>query len=327
MKISFNPAITTYKKVNQGIGSINFGRIIRDENTPINQNPIPPDTFERQVQPQPVQKKTEVEKKYPTVDKTGDDIQSIQKLTDVPEKFTVTDYDNLYKDDVAGLRYYADETIMQAADRTAHLGVKLKRRLDRLYGKDNYVFVAVGAKPSLVGRAFECQGVETRYLPTPRAKFWEKTFNSNSIQAFGNFMESQDLNKDAMEASPKKYLFFEYTYGDNSRADTLKTFLTTKYGLPEDRVEVKSIETELKQVNASKDIIDDYLSLYFKKNEAEKLSGIGILPSYSLTEQDFEPKKITLYSDEAVRVFQFLLMDKLNQIGTLEENPDNDIAL
>ena len=297
MRIAFNPAIST---IRTNAPQTSFGAFWKPKSQQGK------DTFVKQEPPK------EPDDPYFVLGKEG--------------KFKVTDYDaiNPYSFEFGKLKM--DEDVRSAADRSAHLGYMLKKRLDRIYGKDDYVFVSIGVKPSLIAKTFEFQGAETRYLPTSHLRRWEQSLKGDDLEAYKNFMASQGLSKEAMENSHKKYLFYGYTKGDNRIAE-VKKFMIEEVGLPEDKMEFRSLNMDLRDVNVNDDVIEGYIDLYLTGVLSDKYSSLAYIPSNNFTQNTFKPEALTRYTDTEVRKFNYLIMDRLNQAEALEESPENDDTL
>lgn len=217
--------------------------------------------------------------------------------------------------------------IADAAEINTHLGFKLKNSLDKKYGRDEYVFVSVGIPASLIGKAVESAGAEVRYIPIPQEKSWMYSFSDKDFKLFGNFLKKQEISKQAMDSSTKKYLFYDCS-NDYKQTQRLENMLAARYNLPKEKMEFRSLNEDLRSLRAGSDLIETYIKDYLQQRQRrEKFTSISHLPSRNLKADDFEPWNITKHYQTPVKVFNFLVMSKLNEIGRLENNPRNDITL
>ena len=242
-------------------------------------------------------------------------------------KIGVTEYDRMDFWNKEYLQKNITVEIADAAEVNAHLGFKLKNSLDKKYGRDEYIFISVGVPASLIGKAVESAGAEVRYIPVPQEKGWMYSFSDKDYKLFGNFLRKQEISKQAMDSSSKKYLFYDCS-NDYKQTQRLEDMLVTKYNLPKEKMEFRNLSEDLRGLRADSGLIEGYIKDYLQQRQRrEKFTSISHLPCRNLKPENFEPWNITRHHEMPVKLFNFLVMSKLNEIGRLENNPRNDVTL
>lgn len=315
MRINFNPIaqVSSRYNFNFGLNPIKLNNNLNFRGSSIS------DTFEPSKKPDEI-KGNQVK----TLPVPG----SLESFQAQKTKFTVSDYDEFSNEIIKSqVKALADSVTFDVANRSTHIAVKFKKILDRTYGKDNYVFVSVGTKPSLIGKAFEFLGVETKYLPVSKRKKWGKVLKEQDYRLYGDFLKSQGLDANNVKNSSKTYLFYDYTNGDG-RFENFEEMMRTRYGLTQENVKFRSLNRDLREIKNGTDLVEGYIKKYLVTlGITDKYSSIGYLPDYNFTKPDFASEKLTRHDDMDAKLFNFLVLDKLSTIRLLEENPDNEDAL
>lgn len=270
-------------------------------------------------------------------------------------KFDISDYKKLSPKQKEKIRYTkCAPTDRKRAETNIELAIELKENLDKEYGEGNYVFECIGTSPSLIARVFEFMGVETHYIPISDLRdvelyrlhdiinnsHWDK-------KHYENYLNQQGINSEMLKDNDKHYLFFDYTYSGNS-LNLFKEILQDEFNMPKsDRIEFISLNQKLYT------FLDDELTAYEKKHnclldpfsaseKAQKImnyvennfrcsaaatyGGIQHCPIYSL-EAIKEVGQLNRHHWENYQKYNFCVIDKLNEMGLLKENPKNNGVL
>jgi len=217
-----------------------------------------------------------------------------------------------------------------AAYDNVNIALEYKKLLDESYGKDNYVFISIGTSPSLIGKVFECMGVETKYLPMSGLKDKnldiEEFCKNNSMENYGNFLKEQGLSKERIKKSKKHFVFCDYT-DTGLTLERFQTLMEKKFGIEGRNVHYRSLNRDLKQTGADNGLIEDYIESYLTNYEAELYSPIDHLGYFMTEATSFEPQSLTRHNDADVKFFNFSVMDNLDAKHLLKENPLNRKSL
>ncbi len=243
-------------------------------------------------------------------------------------KFNIDDYFNLTAVEKAILINSCSETLKKTVFDNLEMALKMRSYLDKKYGKNNYIFVSVGTSPSGIARVFEFMGTETKYLPMSglRGIFSDRNINKTefNIDLYGKLLKEQNLSKEEIEKSKKKYLFFDYTASGRS----LKKFgyiMREFYDINSSNVSFLSLNSvmyhmsrysESEQMKAA-----DYETSYLWNSGIEKYGGISSLPYNKITPETIDQCK--KFSSKEAKLYNFLLMDLLNKKGLLKINQKN----
>ena len=140
-------------------------------------------------------------------------------------------------------------------------------------------------------------------------------------------MKSQGITPEDMKASSKKYLFYDYSDGTR-RLENFAHLMKTRYGLPEECIEYRSLNKDLGEIKSNKTFVDSYIKQYLANPAyVDKYTSIADLPDYVFTSETFTPEKLTRHDIPDVKLFNYFVISSLDKKGMLEGNPNNDNAL
>ena len=268
---------------------------------------------------------------------------------DTPKrKFDISDYKKLSKAQIESVKNAKDNYwTEQKAKRDVSLAIALKKDMDREFGEGKYVFECIGTSPSTLARVFEFMGVETHYLPISNFRlFTESTIFSmiknqeKGRKAYGKFLKSQGISRGEIEESDKAYVFYDY-YSTGKTSKMYKKILEKFFDIPVDRdnVHFRALNgflyrITLPQYNEYGDSpeeqqrlklrYDCYLDEELNKNGAAQHGGIAHLGFNDLIHIDDIKKDSTGLNS---KIYNFFVMDILNEQGLLKENPKNKKSL
>ena len=270
-------------------------------------------------------------------------------------KFGISDYMKLSSEEKDNIRWYkCERQDFRRAQTNIELALELKESLDKEYGEGNYVFECIGTSPAPIARVFEFMGIETHYIPISSLHDYDLEDNKKTInkypenkKAYGSYLKKQGLSSDMLKDNDKHFLFFDYTYSGNS----LKKFekiLQDEFDVPKsDRIKYISLNQKLysfvgdemssweKKHNTLEDYVHashkcqkiiNYVDSYFRLSEAANVGGVPHVPIYALNTID-EMETYSPYLWERFQVYNFCVMDKLNEMGLLKQNPLNNGVL
>ena len=226
------------------------------------------------------------------------------------EKFQISDFLALKAEEIIAIKQKAKKKHIKAADINLRLGLEIKQKLDNTYGKDGYVFISIGTSPSLIAKVLEFQGVEVKYLPI----------------SYFDFVSQQGINKDAVSKSGKKFVFYDYTY----TGETLKKIeqlMTEKMGLDKTKTAFRSINEDLINSNTDNQIVSDYIADYLEAAYAADYSSVRHLPYSQIEKVEITPENFSANDKKDPKFFNFLVMEKLKQMGILRQNPNNSTVI
>lgn len=253
---------------------------------------------------------------------------------DKKRKFDINDYRELTIQQKEILNNNFGPKIEKIVDDNIYVAELLKKYLDDLYGENNYIFASIGTSPSGIARYMEFCGVETKYFPASGLKqkllfFQQELYeNQEGVQKYLEFLKSQGISKEDVEKSDKKILFFDFCYTGN----TLRNFealLKGEAGIPDDDktdfIDIsKALTIAGRKYNKDYNIIKDYCNYYLMNSQISLVSGISHLPINQFKNLD---KILEEETKKYAKVYNFILMQKLDEQGKLKENPLNKNSL
>ena len=245
------------------------------------------------------------------------------------QKFSIRDYNSLSKLEKTVLRD-ASAHYKKHADDSLKVGLKVKEKLDKYYGEDNYVFCSIGTSPSGVARVLEFTGAQVRYFPISRLNWlfsvddWKRY--SDKFSNYQEFLNEQGLSREEVSKSGKNYLFYDFVQQGMSLM-VFKKMMKEHFGLDLPNVSFNNVNYLCQSACAEK--IDppqysiDYIETYMNGCAIEEVCGI---PHLDIAEID-KIDECKNYENLQAKMFNFLIIDELSKRGLLKENPSNKIAL
>lgn len=245
------------------------------------------------------------------------------------QRFKIEDYEKLTKLEKSVLRetssYFEDY-----ADENIQIALKVKEKLDKYHGENQYIFCCIGTSPAPLARTLEFMGVETKYIPISGLRpYYEsdiKEMFGDKFPPYQKFLDEQGLSASEVKNSNKQYLFYDYLYTGKS-LDVFKRMMKEHFGLDSKNVSYSSVDFLCYSSCAKK--IDppqyavDYVEKYMRQENAAKIGGIAHLPISQLDKinecKNFESLDAKMYN--------FALIDKLSKKGILKNNPNNKNSL
>ena len=244
-------------------------------------------------------------------------------------KFKIQDYKSLSKLEKSVLRQ-VNSSVKEAVDDTLKVALKVKEKLDKNYGENNYVFCCIGTSPSGIARALEFMGVETKYLPISQLKAYYEDDSYRKLEdkfpPYQRFLEEQGLGSETVANSDKRYLFYDYIYSGQSLS-VFKNMMKEYFGLNLPNVDFHSADylcysSCAKKIDPPQYAID-YVHKYMAMAEVEDIGGIPHLPLSEIDKID----ECKFYENRTAKLFNFTLIDALAKKKLLKDNPLNQKSL
>lgn len=255
-----------------------------------------------------------------------------KKIFSKVKKFSVHDYEKLNGSEISALRSVCGKNakVCDAAQKSLDMALLLKPYLDEKYGEDKYVFVSVGRSPAGIARAFEFMGVETKYLPISNLRCYPDSDcvigGAEGLDKYGNFLKKQGINNDNIKQSGKHFLFFDYTYTGKS-LNFFNDLIRKYYKINLKNMHFLSINNLLAEAAKDDKVqgreVSGYITRYMIRSGIEPFGGVSELKVSSLNEIN----RCKNFSSPQAKMFNFMLMDSLNQSGLLKENKKNKKSL
>lgn len=252
------------------------------------------------------------------------------------DKFTISEYKAIDKGNLIFLRddltkEYSDyDEYIYTAGLTTELAFDLKSALDETYGENGYIFAAIGQSPSLIAKVFECMGTETKYLPISdlgeKGVDIDTLFEEKTIKNYEKILKRQNLTKEALESSDKKVIFYDYTSSGATLA-IFEYFMQKAYGLPYSKIEFRSLNEDLQSCAGNSENAENYIKTFLEDRWSSKFTSIDHLSYKKIAGTVMDDKNLTKHRFCEPKLFNFLIMDELNKMGLLKENPANGNSL
>ena len=286
MKISFNPRIN--------YNNFNYYRVNKTKN-------LPYDSFELSF-------KGSKTKKNGKVPFDGSDDYSLYKLTQKT------------------LKNYRFSKIPAETKRAAHDSMQaariVKGKLDKKYGKDNYVFVSIGTSPAGVAKTIEYMGGDVRYVPISSLRDVQFSYRElpeyQDYENYSKFLDSIGLDRNDVIKSGKKHVFCDYTCS----GITLNAvqYYAQRRGIPDEYTDFRSLNGMLADYALSNpektgDILR-YNKYYLEDSNIGKYTGIPHLHCMLVNNID---EALKTPQGKASKDFDFALLYYLDKKGLLKK--------
>lgn len=246
------------------------------------------------------------------------------------EKFDIKKYRRMSKEDKKLAYLNCGDTEKYMAKSGLEIAFDLKESLDKLYGRDNYVFVSVGRSSAPVARIFEFSGVETKYLPisglAPKKEYLENVQGIKGLDEYKNILNMQGMDKKSMLKSTKKYLFYDYTKNGTS-LNIVKKIMEDAYGLPKRKMEFRSLNEDILQSSKNEDSAIDYINFALDGSLSELVGGIARLSCEEFDAIHCSKEHLSRGGDLISKNYNFLIINSLCKYKQLRYNPLNASCL
>ena len=112
------------------------------------------------------------------------------------------------------LRKATPVRLKELAQMNCFAAEKVKNELDKLYGKNNYVLIAIGRSVSSIAETMKHMGVDTKIIPLSGLRRREvNDIPSKSLHTYKSFLVRKGLSKtDLCRNKNKKYVLMDYAY-------------------------------------------------------------------------------------------------------------------
>lgn len=249
-----------------------------------------------------------------------------KKIFERKGKFDIEKYQSLSKVEKEIIREVSHHSVKIAASENVEQGLKLKKQLDRLYGKNKYVFVCIGTSPACIARVMEFSGVETKYIPISGLG---KAINYNNINRclqdtneYTRFLTEQGISNEEIEKSGKKYLFFDYI-NSGKTLEFFQQIMEQNFGVDSTQIEYLSLNEALESANSmvfSKDKSEEYIWKYLTHSYSERFCGVPHINYRDLN----EIYSVIAKESPVGKQYNFFVIDELNKLKLLKHNTKNE---
>lgn len=214
------------------------------------------------------------------------------------------------------LREITPLRIKELAQMNCFAAEKIKNKLDKKYGENNYVLIAIGRSVSSIAELMGKNGVDTKIIPLSGLRKCEvNDIPKKALKVYKNFLAQIGLSKtDLSKNKDKKYILIDYAYYGRSlkRAEEL---LKTD--------EIFGDTTNLLSLSVNDILEEDFnqrgFRTLFQFNRFKDYSYVGKLNAENL-EQVYKqcvPERIKEFSGNITqglrKLFWFNVFDSLNQ--------------
>ena len=272
-------------------------------------------------------------------------------------KFDISDYKVLSPFEKRLILNRCNDKDQKRADTNIELALDIKDELDGMYGEGKYVFECIGTSPAPIARVLEFMGVETHYFPISNLADYDLNMAKKQIEAdsvgqkkYSEFLSSQGVKPDMLDNDDRTFVFYDFTQTGTSLGH-VRDLLEECYDVPVSyKVRYRSLNNDLHmlyddtllfsekkccsiledfpRLNAVSDkcrTVLDYIRVNLLERDASNYCGIPHLPLENIRNIGFVETSPSLRFEE--QKYNFLVIDKLNEMGLLKENPANKVSL
>lgn len=251
---------------------------------------------------------------------------TVDDFYDKMDKFNIKDYHAMSEAVKAQINAKTMNIIGEAIDDTIKVGLGYKDFLDKKYSKDGYVFVSIGVSPSLIAKTLECLGVETKYCPISQLSREYFTIENYDYKNYFEFLKSQGISPEDIEKSDKKFVFCDYT-GSGYSLKNFERLMIEKLGLNPSKCDFRSANKDMLEFTDDERWTRKYIDKYFRYCDSDYFTSISHLSVLMIEVLSMSKKRLTEHANTNTKLFNFGVMDRLNEMGLLVENPKNENTL
>lgn len=133
-------------------------------------------------------------------------------------KISLSSISKLPEDYRASIRSCSPKRLQELAKMNCFAADKIKTKLDKQYGKNNYVLIAIGRSLSSITELMQQLGADTKIIPLSGLRRREiNDIPSKDLQIYKTFLVQKGLSKtDLNKNKDKTYILMDYTYYGDS---------------------------------------------------------------------------------------------------------------
>lgn len=196
------------------------------------------------------------------------------------KNFSISEYKNLTDNEIKFLRqkfsellktedcYFYSEEILKKHKKAANY---IKETLDKKYGENNYKVITLGRSLSSIGKSLGCKIGDENVINMPISNadmfiypeylsMWMKKYPTDGLK---RFLENNNLTKEAVENSNKKYVLIDYCFTGNSLKGC-KNLLEQDYFMGKKNLETIDFKDCLPQAEYYEHFHNDLTSCRYK---------------------------------------------------------------
>lgn len=196
------------------------------------------------------------------------------------KNFSISEYKNLTENEIKFLRqkfsellktenpYFYSEEILKKHQKAANY---IEETLDKKYGKNNYKVITLGRSLSSIGKSLSCKIGEDNVVNMPISdatmfvypeylQMWMKKWQTDGLK---KFLENNNLTKEIVENSDKKYVLIDFCYtGDSLKG--CKNLLEQDCFMGKKNLEILDFKDCIPQSEYYNDFHNDFASCRYK---------------------------------------------------------------
>lgn len=226
------------------------------------------------------------------------------------------------------LRNATPKRLVELAKMNCYAADKIKSELDKCFGENNYVLIAVGRSISSIAETLGSMGVEIKIIPISGLRKAEvDNISKDSLQIYKTFLVQKGLSKiDLCKNADKTYVLMDYAYYGRSLERAEK--LLKKNELLGDARNLISLK-----INdiLGEDFGKKQFSTLFQYSRFKDYSYVGKLSVYNLKDvyKQCSPDRIKEYQGNITKglrnLFWFNVFDSMNNKNYKDIFPQKEI--
>ena len=231
---------------------------------------------------------------------------------------------NLSEEFKQRIRDYTPARLKELAQMNCYAADKIKTELDKKFGGNNYVVIAIGRSVSSIAETLGHMGVDTKIIPLSGLRRREvHDIPANSLNTYKSFLGQIGLSKNDLSRNKnKKYILIDYAYYGRSlkRAEELLK-----------KSEMLGDAQNLISLSVNDLLEEDYTNKQFRTlfqyNRFKNFSYVGRLHVDSLKDvyNQCSPERINEYQGNITKglrkLFWFNVFDSLKEKNYQKINP------
>lgn len=157
-------------------------------------------------------------------------------------QFTAKNFKELSPDDYKILKARTETLFQNEFEAMCDMAELTEKWLDKMYGKDNWVFVSIGRSLEGLADALAYKGHDTKILPISGIHSLNLTADEiahqEDFKIYEKFLKKNGISKSAIEKDRRHYVFADYCYS-GATIQTVKKLLKYNLGIDSKNVDFK----------------------------------------------------------------------------------------
>lgn len=165
-------------------------------------------------------------------------------------QFTAKNFKELSPDDYKTLKTRTETMFQNEFEAMCDMTELTEKWLDKMYGKNNWVFVSIGRSLEGVADALSYKGNDTKILPISGihslALTADEIAHQENFKIYEKFLKKIGISKEAIAKDKRHYVFSDYCY-TGATIQTVKKLLKFNLGIDSKNVDFKDFVTLYKE--------------------------------------------------------------------------------